>query len=88
LPPLARYSPSAETREVVGIGGGPGGEASLAGFRVSPNFPIPQRVWGLCTRTLGSRLYFNKLAASYCQLEEQWPKEPLVSALEEVFQPW
>jgi transcriptional regulator with XRE-family HTH domain len=39
-------------------------------------------------KSLGSRLYFNKLAASYHQLEEQWPKEPLVVALEEVFQPW
>lgn len=39
-------------------------------------------------KSLGSRLYFNKLAANYHQLEEQWPKEPLVGALEEVFQPW
>jgi transcriptional regulator with XRE-family HTH domain len=39
-------------------------------------------------KSLGSRLYFNKLAASYHQLEEQWPKEPLVVGLEEVFQPW
>ena len=30
---------------VVGIGG-PGGEATLAGFGVSPNAPIPQRVLG------------------------------------------
>ena len=37
---------------------------------------------------LGSRLYFNKLAVSYHQLEEQWPKESVVVALEEVFQPW
>ncbi len=39
-------------------------------------------------KSLGSRLYFNKLAASYHQLEDQWPREPLVTALEEVFQPW
>ena len=39
-------------------------------------------------KNLGSRLYFNKLATSYHQLEEQWPKEPLIVALEEVFQPW
>lgn len=39
-------------------------------------------------RNLGSRLYFNKLAASYHQLKEQWPKEHVVTALEEVFQPW
>jgi transcriptional regulator with XRE-family HTH domain len=39
-------------------------------------------------KELGSRLYFNKLAASYRQLKEQWPKEPIVAALEEVFQTW
>ena len=39
-------------------------------------------------KSLGSRLYFNNLAISYHQLEEQWPKEPLVVALEEVLQPW
>jgi len=39
-------------------------------------------------KSLGSRLYFNKLAASYHQLEEQWPKERVVTALEEVFQSW
>jgi tetratricopeptide (TPR) repeat protein len=37
---------------------------------------------------LGSRLYFDKLAISYHRLQAQWPKEPLVVALEEVFQPW
>ena len=39
-------------------------------------------------KDLGSRLYFNKLAISYHELQTQWPKEPLVIALEEVFQPW
>jgi hypothetical protein len=39
-------------------------------------------------KSLGSRLYFNKLAAIYYQLEEQWLKERLVTALEEVFQLW
>ena len=39
-------------------------------------------------KSLGSQLYFNKLAASYHQLEERWPKESIVVALEEVFQPW
>src|SRR5436305_7014175 len=45
---------SAETREVVGLGG-PGGEASLAGFGVSPNPPIPQNVLGFCTRLFAGR---------------------------------
>ncbi len=39
-------------------------------------------------KDLGSRLYFNKLAVSYHNLQAQWPKESLVAALEEVFQPW
>jgi transcriptional regulator with XRE-family HTH domain len=39
-------------------------------------------------KDLGSRLYFNKLAIDYHELQTQWPKEPLVAALEEVFQPW
>jgi tetratricopeptide (TPR) repeat protein len=39
-------------------------------------------------KDLGSRLYFNKLAISYHQLQAQWPREPLIGALEEVFQPW
>ena len=48
--------PKAETREVVGIGG-PGGEASLAGFGVSPNSPIPQKVLGLCTSKMIATRY-------------------------------
>lgn len=39
-------------------------------------------------KDLGSRLYFNKLAVSYHQLQTQWPREPLVVALDEVFQSW
>ncbi len=39
-------------------------------------------------KSLGSRLYFNKLVASYQQLKAQWPKETLVTASEEAFQPW
>jgi tetratricopeptide (TPR) repeat protein len=39
-------------------------------------------------KSLGSRLYFNKLAVSYHRLEEQWPRESLVFALEDVFQSW
>ncbi len=39
-------------------------------------------------KDLGSRLYFNKLSISYHELQTRWPKEPLVAALEEVFQPW
>ena len=42
----------------------------------------------ILAKDLGSRLYFNKLAISYHQLQTQWPSEPLVVALEEVFQPW
>lgn len=39
-------------------------------------------------KNLRSRLYFNKLAASYQALQSQYPKEPSVIALEEVLQPW
>lgn len=39
-------------------------------------------------KDLGSRLYFNKLAIDYRELQTQWPREPLVLALEEAFQPW
>lgn len=39
-------------------------------------------------KNLGSRLYFNKLATSYHKLQTQWPGEPLIATLEEVFQPW
>jgi len=40
------------------------------------------------SKDLGSRLYFNKLAISYHELQIQWPREPLVVTLEEAFQPW
>ncbi|MBV9707219.1 MAG: helix-turn-helix domain-containing protein [Chloroflexi bacterium] len=39
-------------------------------------------------KDLGSRLYFDKLAANYQRLQTQWPREPLLVALEDVFQPW
>lgn len=39
-------------------------------------------------KSLGSKLYFNKLAMSYHHLQSQWPSEPLVTTLEDVFQPW
>ena len=39
-------------------------------------------------KDLGSRLYFDKLATSYQKLQTQWPREPLLVALEDVFQPW
>lgn len=39
-------------------------------------------------KDLGSRLYFNKLVTSYQKLQTQWPREALVVALEEVFEPW
>lgn len=42
----------------------------------------------LLAKELGSRLYFNKLALSYHQLQVQWPKESTIIALEDVFQPW
>ncbi len=42
----------------------------------------------LLAKDLGSRLYFNKLAMSYHQLQTQWPKESAIIALEDVFQPW
>ncbi|MBE3557875.1 MAG: helix-turn-helix transcriptional regulator [Ktedonobacteraceae bacterium] len=42
----------------------------------------------ILAKNLGSRLYFNKLAASYHRLEAQWAGEPSVVTLEEVFQPW
>jgi len=42
----------------------------------------------LLAKDLGSRLYFNKLALSYNQLQTAWPHEAAVVALEEVFQPW
>jgi hypothetical protein len=42
----------------------------------------------LLAKDLGSRLYFNKLAMSYHQLQTQWPKESAIVALEDVFQPW
>ena len=42
----------------------------------------------MLAKDLGSRLYFNKLAISYHRLQTKWPSEPLVGALEEVFQPW
>src|SRR5436305_96655 len=52
--PFLRESYWIKTREGVGIGG-PGGEASLAGFGVSPNPPIPQNVLGFCTSHEGSQ---------------------------------
>jgi transcriptional regulator with XRE-family HTH domain len=42
----------------------------------------------MLARNLGSRLYFNKLAVSYHQLQKQWSKEPVVIALEDAFRPW
>lgn len=42
----------------------------------------------LLARTLGSRLYFNKLAASYHTLLTRWPQERAVTELEDLFQPW
>ena len=37
-------------------------------------------------KKLGSRLYLNKLAASYHRLEERWPGEPLITSLSDLFQ--
>lgn len=41
----------------------------------------------MLAKSLGSRLYFNKLAVSYHTLQNQWPHENLAE-LEEVFQSW
>lgn len=43
---------------------------------------------GELAKSLGSRLYFNKLASRFISATEQWPHEPRVHALEEVFRPW
>lgn len=42
----------------------------------------------MLAKDLGSRLYFNKLAGSYHELQTRWPREVEVKALEEVFQSW
>jgi transcriptional regulator with XRE-family HTH domain len=42
----------------------------------------------MLAKDLGSRLYFNKLAGSYHELQTRWPRENEVKALEEVFQSW
>jgi transcriptional regulator with XRE-family HTH domain len=42
----------------------------------------------LLAKELGSKLYFNKLAVTYHNLQLQSPREPRVLAMEEVFQPW
>ncbi len=62
-------------------------EAQIQQGEIEPSVTILTEAATLA-KSLGSRLYFNKLAASYHQLEEQWPKERVVTALEEVFQPW
>ncbi len=62
-------------------------EAQIQQGEIEPSVTILTEAATLA-KSLGSRLYFNKLATSYHQLEEQWPKERLVTALEEVFQPW
>lgn len=40
------------------------------------------------SKELGSRLYFNKLAVTFYDLQRKLPREPRVQAMEEVFQPW
>jgi transcriptional regulator with XRE-family HTH domain len=62
-------------------------EAQIQQGEIAPSVTILTEAATLA-KSLGSRLYFNKLAASYHQLEEQWPKERVVTALAEVFQPW
>jgi DNA-binding XRE family transcriptional regulator len=37
-------------------------------------------------RKINSRLYFNKLAASYYRAKQRWGKDPSLSAVEDVFQ--
>jgi transcriptional regulator with XRE-family HTH domain len=62
-------------------------EAQIQQGEMEPSVTILTEAATLA-KGLGSRLYFNKLAASYHHLEEQRPKERVVTALEEVFQPW
>lgn len=62
-------------------------EAQIQQGEIEPSVTILTEAATLA-KSLGSRLYFNKLATSYHQLEEKWPKEALVTALQEVFQPW
>lgn len=42
----------------------------------------------ILAKELGSRLYFNKLAVSYHNLMIQSPEEPMIRALEDIYQPW
>ncbi len=62
-------------------------EAKIQQGEIQPAMTILTEA-ALLAKSLGSRLYFNKLAASYHQLEKQWPKERVVTTVEEVFQPW
>ncbi|WP_376794450.1 hypothetical protein [Thermogemmatispora sp.] len=39
-------------------------------------------------RQLGSRLYAKKLARTYEQVQERWPREQLVRSLKDLFGPW
>jgi hypothetical protein len=42
----------------------------------------------ILAKSLGSRLYFRKLATRYSQLVAQWPREAFMLASEDIFQPW
>jgi transcriptional regulator with XRE-family HTH domain/tetratricopeptide (TPR) repeat protein len=62
-------------------------EAQIQQGEIKPSVTLLTEA-AMLAKSLGSRLYFNKLAASYYRLKEQWPGEPLVVTLEEVFQLW
>ncbi|TMC21172.1 MAG: hypothetical protein E6J34_10355 [Chloroflexi bacterium] len=54
------------------------GEASLAGFGVSPNPPIPQNVLGFCTRELGRERYQREAHECYDIFRIAWPREDAI----------
>jgi len=62
-------------------------EAQIQQGEIAPSVTILTEA-AMLAKSLGSRLYFNKLAATYHHLEEQWPKERVVTASAEVFQSW
>ena len=76
--PTQSSGASAEAREV-GLGG-PGGEASLAGFGVSPSFPLPQKGLGFCTSSFGPQSVEVRLHVN--DVEHTLQIEPRVSLLD------
>src|SRR5947209_8043164 len=76
--PTQSSGASAEAREV-GLGS-PGGEASLAGFGVSPSFPIAQKGLGFCTSSFGPQSVEVRLHVN--DVEHTLQIEPRVSLLD------